>query len=254
MGTRTVTYVATHGSHLRNEAPSKTPLVDTRGSILSRLVTESEYCRGLLELHRSVSPGALVEQTLSLLVSRTSARLGYIEVEDEPLDGVERRVWSAHGCSDHHITTIRAHISRALHRTAKLRTTSRRAESAAAAPDIELRRDESRELGASLCVPFGRRLAGAVYVECSQLDAPSGDAVEAVERAASQLSLLFEPVRFYVGPKPSAREAANAELREQIASAITLHGRNLSALEAETQISRKQLRKLLRYTRSPSGH
>jgi len=210
-------------------------------------MTDFEYVIGLLELSNAPDTDALLESALRLLVARTDAPYGYIEVEAEPTTAVERRVWRAHGCSDAHVASIQARTSRTIVR--KALGQGHTVSSASAVDDPRFKHADSVrqfEIGAVVCVPFGNRLCGVIYLQGAGIgERFVTNATSRAEQAARLMTQLLERRRFHIGPRLSAREQANLERQELIVEALAVHGRNLSAIEKATGISRTQLRRML---------
>lgn len=210
-------------------------------------MTELEYVVGLLSLADSQEIEALLENTLRLVTRRCAARYGYIEIEAEPTGAQERRVWRALDCTDGHVAGIQARISGTIVRASLAQ--GQPITSASAVDDPRFKQAGSVrqfDIGAVVCVPFGNRLSGVIYLQSTSLgDGFETRAATPTQQAARHLTQILEPKRFHIGPRLTAREQANLERQERIVEAIAVHGRNLSAIEKATGISRTQLRRML---------
>jgi len=210
-------------------------------------MSELQYVLGLLDLACASDADTLLRDAVRLVSDRTGAGYGYIEVEAGSATTGERRVAHGYDPTGPGVSAVEVQVSRTIISAAL--AGGEPIGSTAAVDDRRSRQAGSArqaELNGVLCVPFGLRLCGVIYLQASAFDAdfPSRAIVQ-VRLAARVLTRLLEPRRFYIGPRPTAREQANAERRELVRDAVAVHGRNLSEIEKATGISRTQLRRIL---------
>ena len=217
------------------------------------MLSEVEYLKALVGLTRAPDTHALLETALAAVVARTDARYGYIEVEAEPTDGQERKVWRAVDCSVQHVELIQCRISRGIIGAAQRGgVTVASASAMADARFGELDSVREYEIGAGLCAPFGHTTCGVLYVQGRTHGGEFTDQNRSdVEQAAQQLELLFERLPYGIGPQPPLREQQWILVRAKVAELIAKHGRNISLIARETRMSRSFIRKLLGARRKP---
>jgi Nif-specific regulatory protein len=159
---------------------------------LQRLRKERDLYVGLLKLNAHTAPKAFLESALELIVDAAGAEQGYLEVFSE--EGDEASWWSAAGCSDEDVETIRRRVSRGIVAEAVASGRVVLTPSAVLDPRFNARASvRESKIDAVLCAPIGTETPlGVLYLHTSGVFAEEEKA--RAEFFAQQLAPLAEHV------------------------------------------------------------
>jgi len=176
---------------------------DDRGSRAS-LLKERDFYRRLLALGAQEALEPLLAGALALITEVVGVTHAYIELHDDA--GGPPRWWTAHGCSEEEVETIRRSISRGIIAEAIATGATIKTISALTDPRFESRVSvRNHSIKAVLCAPIGDPAIGVVYLQGRATPGPfSATDQERAEDFARQLAPLAD------------RLITRAELAEQV--------------------------------------
>jgi hypothetical protein len=221
---------------------------------MSSDASELAFLSSIVRLVKCPSLAEGLEQLLDATLVRTGARYGYVEVLNEQTPNATP-IWRARARSDEHIDWIQRAISRGIIGQARLE--GRMLVTTSAVGDVRFRDCDSvkqHEIGAVLCAPFdGFWTSGVVYLQGATSSADFGPAdCDAAELAAAHVGQLADRLRHDAWPSTPLRVEVDALRRHYLLAALARCDWNFSAVERETGLSRKTIRKIVRTGRRDS--
>ena len=212
--------------------------------IKNAAVQAEQFLRALVDLSVHDDLGSLLDAALEVLVARTGATLGYVELFHDAESANPPRYARAFECSTSRVESIRRYISRGIIESALASGTPILTSSAI---DDERFADHGsvrqNEIKAVLCVPLGIEFTiGVIYLQASTVGrfGPSeqGDVftgAQLLTRLADQLLARALP------PASGLYHQIDALQRQRIDEAIERNGGNKSAAARELGIPRSHL-------------
>jgi GAF domain-containing protein len=207
--------------------------------------TREAFLLKCIRLGDAADPHSALDRALRLLVGRTDAELGYVEIYEDD-ERATPSLCSAVQCSQADARTISECISRGI---ISLALAEGRPIRTASAIDDERFRDHAsvrqNQIGSAICVPIGRLVTlGAIYLQARRGDVLSAVDLDDAELVASMLDLVLNRVA-----RPGVvtlTEAVRAFQYRRIREALKRHEGNISAAASELGVTRKFIYSVLR--------
>jgi hypothetical protein len=204
-----------------------------------------------LGLSRLSTIDAVLEDALRALVDYTGVAYGYVEVVSERSDPPATK-WRAHAGSDDHIESIQTLISRGIIGRARVEGRTVVTPSAVdSARSVDVGSSRQHEIAAVVCSPFdGFWTSGVVYMQGTPVvGVTATNELSLVELAASQIGILADRFRRQLVPALPLHIELDGVKRQAIEEALRRNDWNISAVQRETGLSRKHIRRLVRHGR-----
>jgi Nif-specific regulatory protein len=196
---------------------------------LGRVERERDLYRGILKLNASADLPIFLNDALRLIVEVAQAEQGYLEIFADPDADVERRWWTAAGCSDEEVSEIRSVVSRGIIAEAIATGEVVATPSAMLDPRFSERASVKRSnIHAVLCAPVGRDPpVGVLYLQRRVVsgmfsDEDRGCAEIFVEHLAPLAHGLLERVRHDGANDPTRPFRSRLKLEHVIGSSRAL--------------------------------